>query len=135
MELNDIFTDPSTIQLLATIAAAVILAGITAIVTAYSTHKVVGYLKMAWLNVRSKIDVVIEAIDEETDPANVEIDKVLDRIAPANWNQYSAVFLPVLLRALADGLDTITAPPQEVNITAPEVDIAQVAKRFEAQPK
>jgi len=114
MELNDIFTDPSTIQLLATIAAGVILAGITAITTAYSTHKVVIYGRMAWLNLRSKIDVVIEAIDQDTDPANVAIDKALDRIVVADWDKLAASFLPGFLRAVADGLDNMVAPPQEV---------------------
>jgi len=126
MDLNGLFANPELLQALATMTAAAVLLGITGIMVAFSTKEITIHLKSAWVTFRANLQVAIEAVDEPGDLVNVELDKLLDKITPANWNEYSAMFLPKFLRALADGLDRLAAPPQEVTITPPEVDRAIV---------
>lgn len=117
--MDEVFVNPELIKLLATIAASVLLVVISLIIASYGTNKIVMHLISAWVIARAKLDVVIDAVDEPTDPVNVQIDTMLDKFMQAEWGKYSAVFLPVFLRALADGLDTVVAPPQET-ITPPK---------------
>ena len=134
MELDSIFANTELLKALATIAAAVVLLGITGLVGAYSTSWIVLDLKNAWVVLRGKVDAVIDLVDEADDPANKWIDDKLDSLVSANWDQYSAAFLPVFLRALADGMEKIAAPPQEVNLAPVDTNDSIDAQKYKVGP-
>ena len=66
----------------------------------------IGWRK-AWLIVRGELDEVIAAVDQPTDPLLVALGKALEKVWPS-FEENAATFLPVLLRAIADGLDGVT---------------------------
>ena len=134
MELDSIFANTELLKTLATIAAAVVLLGITGLVGAYSTSRIVLDFKNAWVVLRGKVDAVIDFVDEADDPANKWIDDKLDSLVSANWDQYSAAFLPVFLRALADGMEKIAAPPQEVNLAPVDTNDFIDAQKYKVGP-
>ena len=105
----DIFAQPEIIEAMATIAAAFVLLAITLV----AAHVGVERLRRIWLIGRGKVEAVIEYVDEADDPALVRIDSWLDKLVPSDWNKHAALFLPVFLRAAADGLDAALGVPQE----------------------
>lgn len=109
--LEDIFARPELIEAMATITAFAVLG----VVTLAAAQIGAARLRIIWLAARGRVPEVIDAVDEPDDAVNKSIDKYLDRLLPANWDQYAAYALPVFFRSLADGLDRVLQPE-----TAPE---------------
>jgi len=113
MNYNDLFAQPDVIEALATIAAGALLIAVTAAVTLATAHFGVKKIRDIWLVGRGKLEAMIELVDELDDPALVKLDGLLDKVLAADWNKHAAAFMPVFLRALADGIDNALGIPDE----------------------
>jgi hypothetical protein len=80
---------------------------------ALTTRYAARWLKEAWWTLRVYVPQVTAQVDEPTDPLLAALGRRLDAVWPA-FEQHAAVFLPVFLRALAEGLD------RALGATAPE---------------
>lgn len=88
-------------------------AALATLAVALTTRYAARWLKEAWWTVRVYVPQVTAQVDEPTDPLLAYLGRRLDAVWPA-FERHAAVFLPVFLRALADGLDRALGP------TAPE---------------
>lgn len=85
-------------------ALGIILAlGIATVVAQFSAHK----LKDTWYYLREYEPALIAQFDEPFDTPVVRLDRLLDRIVPADWDKLIATLAPPVLRAMADTLDAL----------------------------
>ena len=70
-------------------------------------------IKDAWVIGRAYKPMIIGGVDQASDPLPRKLDGLLDRVLPADWDRYSSVLLPVVLRGLADALDDALKIPKE----------------------
>jgi predicted PurR-regulated permease PerM len=111
MELKDLFASPEAMKWLAMIAASVIVVLVTALVGAVSLKLTAKQIKTAEYYWREYSAKLREQVDEPSDPMNVAIDKLLDRLFEANWNVFVSSFMTALIDAVSQRV-----PPREVNI-------------------
>lgn len=90
-----------------------LLAALLAWVLARLAPSLVKSAKDAWVILRAYQPMLLAGVDQPSDPIPHRLDGLLDRVLPADWDRYSAVMLPAVLRAAADALDGALGIPDE----------------------
>lgn len=119
--MENLFNDTEFWQAIGYVVGAGLALGVLAL-AAYLTARGVKWTKDAIYYLRMYTPQAISAVDEPTDPINVAIERMLDRVLDRDWGVYASQLLPAILRTLADQLDDGASeeaiPPREVNIGA-----------------
>lgn len=112
--MENLFSDAEFWQAIGYVVGAGLALGVLAL-AAYLTARGVKWSKDAIYYLRTYTPQAISAVDEPTDPINVAIERVLDRVLDRDWGVYASQLLPAILRTLADQLDD-SVPVRERNI-------------------